>query len=891
MCFLAWCFLLACQDNLNMKKLLLMLPLFVAFSWANAQTKVEVTVENQRLVNGKFYFDVMLSDDAGPDFYLGYADIVLTDAIFTNGAFSSASVNYINGTTTLLNAGGTTATGYDNVTVTSSIGAGANANRVIININFPAFANQTEFDAKIAKIDGTRRRLGTFQMVTTSKNGFYPNHAFYTVGTGIKTKIYEAAATTPWNQTRITTANSTLRSAASVLATAPATFPGQFPSGFTSTPQSPTSVKLDWTNGTHDGVIVLMRQSDATTNTTIAGLSGDTTVGNVLAYTAQTNFSGVADTNRVGSSPYYVAYVGTGTTVTITGLTAGQQYKYVIIPFNGVAGYSAAYASPSNMATNAASLVIDRPSVEIAPTWNLAGLYLFNNSSNSSTQMNINWYIADFANIATNDANYNVNKDSILFIAIAAGSAHPTVAPALGSSYYPTVGESYTPASYASGDTLGAAPVAYAVARVQANAASGTVTFTGLTANTSYRVLAFPMRGNTTNVDAANYNYSSLQQDVRFTTPTPITAPAAGDLATSFTGTPSGNDSTLNISWTNPTNPNISGIMVMVRPASATDFSPVNGNVYGFNSSFTLAPNQGQNRIVYRGTGTSVTVTGLKPNQRYHFTVVPYLGTVADSNLAYVSDGPTNLWARSNSHTYLSVTAQVYLEGPWNGTDMNETLTIPTNHPFDSSSFFNYNGTETYNATNTPDAVDWVLLELRRVGLSEGLADANLAKVPGTSPSVNVGRRAAILNKDGKIVGVDGNDSLLFQITQEGKYYVVVYHRNHIPIMSANAADTARSISLTSNGNLFLATNVAGGTTNAFDLGSGNVAMLSGNANTSNFVVDGDDRTKIWAARNNSATNLYRLEDVNLDTDVDAADRAAAWNNRTKNAYSSITAP
>lgn len=868
-----------------------MLPLLALVGWANAQTKVEVTVENQRLVNGKFYFDVMLSDDGGADFYLGYADIVLTDAIFTNGSFSGTTVSYINGTSTMLNAGGTSATGYDDVTITSSMGAGANANRVLINVNFPAFANQGEFDARVAKIDGTRRRLGTFRMQTTSKNGFYPNHDFYTVGTGIKTKVYEAAASTPWNQTRITTANSTLRSAASVLATAPATFPGQFPSAFASTPQSPTSVKLDWTNGTHDGVIVLMRQSDATTNTTISGLSGDTTVGNALAYTAQTNFGAVADTNRIGSSPYYVAYVGTGTTVTITGLTAGQQYKYVIIPFNGVAGYSVAYASPSNMATNASSLVIDRPSVETAPTWTLAGLYLFNNSSNSSTQMDINWYITDFANIATNDANYNANKDSILFIAIAAAAVHPDTAPALTASYYPTVGESYTPATYTSGDTVGGSPVAYAVARVSANAASGTVTFTGLSANRNYRVMAFPMRGNTTNVDAANYNYAGRQQDRRFSTPTPITAPAAGDLATSFTGTPSGNDSTLNISWTNPTNPNISGIIVMVRPASATDFTPVNGNVYGFNSSFTLAPNQGQNRIVYRGTGTSVNVTGLKPNQRYHFTVVPYLGTVADSNLAYVSDGPTNLWARSNSHTYISVTAQVRLEGAWNGTDMNENLTIPTNHPFDSSSFFNYNGTETYNASNTPDAVDWVLLEVRRVGLSEVLDSADMGTVPGTSPSVNVGRRAAILNKDGKIVGVDGNDSLLFQITQEGKYYVVVYHRNHIPIMSANAADTARSISLTSNGNLFLASNIAGGTTNAIDLGSGNMAMFAGNANTSNFVINGDDRTKIWAARNSSATNLYRLEDVNLDTDVDAADRAAAWNNRDKSAYSVITRP
>lgn len=876
-----------------MKRLLLILPFLAAFSFANAQKKVEVTVENQRLVNGKFYFDVMMSDDGGDDFYLGYADIVISGDILTSGGFTGAEIIYVLNSTTLLNAGGTTATGYDAITVTPSVGNGANANRVLINVNFPAFANQGEFDARVAKVDGVKRRLGTFQIKTSNKNGFFPNHDFNVTGAGIKSKVYEAAAVTPWNQTRISVANATLRTAASVAATAPA--PAAFPTSFTSTTVSPTSVKLDWVNGTYDGVIVLVRAADAATNTTITGLNGDTTVANALAYLGNNDLATSADTNRIGTSPYRVAFAGSGATVTISGLTAGEQYMYVIIPYNGVPGYSVAYVSPSVMQANAAALVINRPATETAPVWEMAGVYLRTNTANPATQLNIEWYISDFTNISSTTG-YDANKDSILFIAIASATQHPDLAPALGANYQPSVGESYTPNdTYGSGDTLGPNPVAYAVARVQANAASGTVTFTGLTANTSYRVLAIPMRGSTTYVDAANYNYTNLKEAIRFTTPTPITAPGTGDIATSFTGTPGGSATSVSINWTNPTNNNLSGVIVLVREAGATNYTPVNGRVYDFNANFGQAPEESGNRIVYRGpispASASVTVTGLKPNQRYHFTVVPYSGTVSDSNLAYVSDGPTNTWARTSRHTQISVFAQVRLEGAWNGTDMNESLTIPANHPFDSSAFFNYNGTETYSASNTPDAVDWVLVELRRVAPAEGLAEADLGTVPGTGPSVGIGRKAAILNKDGKIVAADGTDSVLFQITEEGKYYFVVYHRNHIPVMSANAAELGQNIAIATNGNLFVTANVAGGTTNAVELSAGNVAMVAGNANKSNFVIDGTDRTAIWAARNASASSLYRLEDVNLDTDVDAADRAAAWNNRDKTAYSIITTP
>jgi hypothetical protein len=220
-------------------------------------------------------------------------------------------------------------------------------------------------------------------------------------------------------------------------------------------------------------------------------------------------------------------------------------------------------------------------------------------------------------------------------------------------------------------------------------------------------------------------------------------------------------------------------------------------------------------------------------------------------------------------------------------------LNIPASHPYDSTDFFNYNGNEQYVAATVPNAVDWVLVELRRVELGEPVDSAYLPKVPGSGPSVNIGRRVGLLLADGSIVDTANNGNMLFQITQEGKYYAVVYHRNHIPIMMATGVDTGKNILATGVGNMTVPANVLGTSTTNFIVEGGVAFMAAGNADKSNFVIDGSDRTNIWAARNQSNPNLYILEDVKFDGDdlgeVDATDRAVVWNNRDKAAAAVVT--
>ncbi len=69
------------------------------------------------------------------------------------------------------------------------------------------------------------------------------------------------------------------------------------------------------------------------------------------------------------------------------------------------------------------------------------------------------------------------------------------------------------------------------------------------------------------------------------------------------------------------------------------------------------------------------------------------------------------------------------------------------------------------------NTVDWILVELRD--------SEDNTKV--------IKRVAGFLLNNGSIVNKDG-EQLSFNVAKTS-YYVVIYHRNHLPIMSANPVD------------------------------------------------------------------------------------------------------
>jgi hypothetical protein len=126
----------------------------------------------------------------------------------------------------------------------------------------------------------------------------------------------------------------------------------------------------------------------------------------------------------------------------------------------------------------------------------------------------------------------------------------------------------------------------------------------------------------------------------------------------------------------------------------------------------------------------------------------------------------------------VSVDLRVMLEGAFTGTGMHTTLNaaglLPLDQPFNTMPW-NYNGTEGVTAFANPDVTDWVLVELRQTAGEAGTA----------TPATIIGRQAGFLLKDGAIVGKDGTSVLRYDVVISSNLYAVVYHRNHLGVMSA----------------------------------------------------------------------------------------------------------
>jgi lysophospholipase L1-like esterase len=195
---------------------------------------------------------------------------------------------------------------------------------------------------------------------------------------------------------------------------------------------------------------------------------------------------------------------------------------------------------------------------------------------------------------------------------------------------------------------------------------------------------------------------------------------------------------------------------------------------------------------------------------------------------------------------YFDITAKikVFLQGPYAGSGtMNTTLNtkglIPLSQPYNVSPW-NYYGDENVSSI-PPGVVDWILVELRT----------------GTASSTLISRRAAFLKSNGSVVDLDGTSPLDFFGVPAGSYYIVVRHRNHLAVMSANTVTLPNSSEY-----IFTNSNTYG--TNAMDdLGGGNYGMWAGDANRDSHITTLD--FNLWLPDARSAKTGYNYTDINLD--------------------------
>ncbi len=183
----------------------------------------------------------------------------------------------------------------------------------------------------------------------------------------------------------------------------------------------------------------------------------------------------------------------------------------------------------------------------------------------------------------------------------------------------------------------------------------------------------------------------------------------------------------------------------------------------------------------YSGNGSGVTVTNLSASTTYQFALVEYNGVNGWSENYKVSSPSTT--SETTEGNYIAANLKVFLQGPYNtatglmnnhlrmGNSFGTTNLIPAAQPYNAAPF-NYSGMEAVDTANHPaNLVDWVMVELR--------------STYNGSPVAN-GRRAGFLLTDGSIVDTNGTTLRFWNVT-EGHYYIVVKHRNHLPIMTRDS--------------------------------------------------------------------------------------------------------
>lgn len=352
---------------------------------------------------------------------------------------------------------------------------------------------------------------------------------------------------------------------------------------------APTTLTVSWTNGNGSERLVVGRQAAAVSVNPVDGTT----------YTGNSDFSIATD---LGSGNK-VLYRGNGNSVVVSGLSVGTVYHFRVYELNGSA------TSTNYNVTTASGNPASRTTLSAEPGTQASGLN-FSSIGPSSVSVDL----------------VNGNGASRLLVA-RAGSA-VTSTPGDGITY--TVNSAFgTPAS-----ELGTGNYVVGVG-------AGPFTVTGLSSGVTYHFSAFEFNGSS---GSENYNVTAASGNPANVT-TLIVEPTIQATAIQFSALGSGS---YTVAWTNG---NGNERLVLARAGGAVNVDPVDGASYSGNADFSSATDLGSgNRVVFRGSGSSVTVTGLSAATVYHFRVYELNGSGVSTNyLVPVASG------NPSSRTTLSI--------------------------------------------------------------------------------------------------------------------------------------------------------------------------------------------------------------------------------------------
>lgn len=207
--------------------------------------------------------------------------------------------------------------------------------------------------------------------------------------------------------------------------------------------------------------------------------------------------------------------------------------------------------------------------------------------------------------------------------------------------------------------------------------------------------------------------------------------------------------------------------------------------------------------------------------------------------LLFIALSSTICFSQENKEVTMDI--KVFLQGPYRNNSMSDELNkenqIPLSQPYDRTPW-NYHGEEHVNKI-PKDVVDWILVELTN----------------DTSRSKIISRKAAFLTIDGKLTSLNGKSPLVFENIKDKSCYIILEHRNHLPVMSSAEINLSNNVQY----DFTLSNHKAFGSA-LIDLGKGMFGMISGDSDSNGEINKGDFKEV--------ASSLLKIGYENADLDM-----------------------
>lgn len=283
------------------------------------------------------------------------------------------------------------------------------------------------------------------------------------------------------------------------------------------------------------------------------------------------------------------------------------------------------------------------------------------------------------------------------------------------------------------------------------------------------------------------------------------------------------------------------GTMVTWNGSLANDWTPGPGTNWRFNTA--LPP--GNYAVDIFPSGSMGTCNGIQV-ECYVPTSILVPGTLGDCGVNF------NLRA---------ALAGALPSGTWMTDQLRAAALLPTIEPY-SGMGYTYVGSSPGAAiaqallttTGANAIVDWVVVELRSAA----------------DPSVVLHSRPALIQRDGDVVGLNGNSPINAPLSV-GSYYVALRHRNHLGIMTASARPLTGDASATTV-DFRMASTATYGISARTAVGSVQ-CLWPGDASgegSIGYTGTGNDRDLVLQAiggsvPTNTVVNVYSSRDVNMN--------------------------